>query len=201
MSRQILYPSLLTRLFADCGAVSLAPVGRFCLGHARSLSRADGELVSEPPQCLEPPFHPETKAIRELISGWSAGSPIVTIDLHCPWISGDTSEIIYQPGRKDPEKWAEQQKFGRLLEAVRRGPLPYYQKDDLPFGKAWNVDSNSSDGVSFSKWAQDQPGVRLALGLEIPYANANGVAVTAESARAFGSDLARALKVYLQNTP
>ena len=147
------------------------------------------------------PLYPETQAIRGVISGGSKGPPIVTIDLHCPWIRGDTSEIIYQPGRKDPDKWAEQQKFGRLLEAVRRGPLPYYQKDDLPFGKAWNVDSNTADGVTFSKWAGDQPGVRFALGLEIPYANASGVAVTAESARAFGSDLARALKAYLQNTP
>lgn len=149
----------------------------------------------------EKSLYPETKAIRELIAGWSQGPPIVTIDLHCPWISGDTSEVIYQPGRKDPQKWAEQQKFGQLLESVRRGPLPYYQKDDLPFGKAWNVDSNSSDGLSFSKWAEVQPGVRFALGLEIPYANANGVAVTAESARAFGSDLAWALKAYLEPTP
>ena len=147
------------------------------------------------------PLYPETQAIRRLIAVWEPAIPIVTIDLHCPWISGDTSEMIYQPGRKDPEKWAEQQKFGMLLEAVRRGPLPYYQKDDLPYGKAWNVDSNSADGVTFSKWTQDQPGVRFALGLEIPYANASGVAVTADSARAFGRDLARALKAYLEPMP
>jgi len=143
-------------------------------------------------------LYPETRAIRERMPAWSQGPPMVTIDLHCPWISGDTSETIYQVGRKDPLIWKEQQKFGRLLESIRRGPLPYRQSDDLPFGKAWNTDKNSADGLSFSQWALAQPGVKFAVGLEIPYANAGGVPVTAESARAFGRDLACAIKAYLE---
>lgn len=41
--------------------------------------------------------------------------------------------------------------------------------------------------------------MRLATGMELPYANAGGVEVNAATARLFGPDLGRALSVYLQS--
>jgi hypothetical protein len=142
-------------------------------------------------------LYPETQAIRETILSWGKAPPVVTIDLHCPSISGDSNEVVYQVGSKDPKMWTEQQIFGRLLESACRGLLPYLQSNDVPFGKAWNTEHNFVDGLGFSQWAETLPGVRVAIGMEIPYANASGEAVTAESARQFGRDLARALKAYL----
>ena len=49
-----------------------------------------------------------------------------------------------------------------------------------------------------SRWVGGLPGVIFGTSLEIPYANAAGKAVTAETARAFGRDLAHALRVYLE---
>lgn len=42
------------------------------------------------------------------------------------------------------------------------------------------------------------PGMRLAGSIEIPYANVREQEVTADSARAFGKDLARAIGEYLK---
>ena len=40
--------------------------------------------------------------------------------------------------------------------------------------------------------------MRLATSFEIPYANVKGQTVTADAARAFGADLARAIQTYLR---
>jgi hypothetical protein len=106
--------------------------------------------------------------------------------------------VIYIPGHSDERIWQEQRQFGRLLEEVQRGPLVYRVSDNLPFGKAWNTLGNFSAGRSFSRWAADIEGLRLAATFEIPYANAGGQPVTAESARTFGRSLARAIRVYLE---
>jgi hypothetical protein len=44
-----------------------------------------------------------------------------------------------------------------------------------------------------------QPNVRIGTSVEIPYANVGDTTVTAENARSFGHDLARALTQYLQS--
>lgn len=141
----------------------------------------------------------ETAALRELAPKWSDGKLHVTLDLHCPWIRGKHNEEIYIVGSSDERIWAEQQRFGKILEEVRRGPLPYRAADNLPFGAAWNTGTNYSKGTSCSRWAAGLPSVKLAASFEIPYANARGVAVTADTARAFGSDLAHALCRYLRS--
>jgi len=142
--------------------------------------------------------HPEVAAIRRLVPEWSGGRLAVTLDLHCPHIAGAHNEVIYLVGSSDPAIWEQQQAFGKLLEAVATGPLPYHAKDNLPFGQAWNTGGNFASGKSCSRWAGELPGVRLAASFEIPYANASGVAVTPESARAFGHDLAKAIRGYLE---
>ena len=91
----------------------------------------------------------------------------------------------------------EVRRFARILESSRVGPLPFRAADNLPFGKAWNTGRNYSQGMNFSRWAGTQPGIRFAATVEIPYANVSGQPVTAETARAFGADLARALRTFL----
>jgi hypothetical protein len=52
--------------------------------------------------------------------------------------------------------------------------------------------------MSFKRWAEDLPGISLSSTIEISYANANGTTVTAEGARRFGRDLARAIRRFLE---
>lgn len=146
-------------------------------------------------------IYPETRAIRSKMPAWSGGRPLVAIDLHCPWIRAGENEHIYQVGRENADSWAQQQKFGKMLEEVHRGPLPYRAADDLPFGQKWNTAKNYTAGVSFGRWSEGVPGVCLATTFEIPYANASGAEVNADSARAFGKDLALALRRYLEAIP
>jgi hypothetical protein len=100
-------------------------------------------------------------------------------------------------GTSDPEMWQRQVAFGEVLEDVQRGPLKYQAADNLPFGQAWNTGKNYGDRMSFSMWAAQLKGIGLATSFEIPYANAAGRPVDADSARAFGRDLARAVRQYL----
>ncbi|MFW6155307.1 MAG: peptidase M14 [Planctomycetota bacterium] len=140
----------------------------------------------------------ETAAIREQVPAWSEGRLRVALDLHCPWIRGvEHNERIYIVGSSDPRNWAEQQRFGDLIERHRRGPLPYLAADNLPFGQAWNVGSNEDTGRSFGRWAATLDSVVLAASIELPYAIARETDVTADSARAFGADVATALRHYL----
>jgi hypothetical protein len=49
-------------------------------------------------------------------------------------------------------------------------------------------------------WFSRQPGIRWASTVEIPYANTGGAQpVTADGARAFGRDLAAAMRRYLES--
>ncbi len=145
----------------------------------------------------DPQLYPETSAIRALLPAWGDGKLRAAVDLHCPYIRGPWNEHIYQVGQQQPRVWAEQQRFGRLLESCRRGPLPYRADGDLPFGRGWNTAANYAGGMSFSRWAAGLPGVRLATSIELPYADASGAEVNAATARAFGRDLAEALACHL----
>ena len=142
--------------------------------------------------------HVETAAIREQVPTWAGMKLAVALDLHCPTISGEHNERVYQVGSTDTNVWAQQQAFGKLLEALKPNPLGYRQANDLPYGKAWNTSANFSQGMSFGRWASTLPGVRIAGSIEIPYATASGAEVNAQSARQFGDNLATALAQYLR---
>ncbi len=142
-------------------------------------------------------IYPETRAVRQFVPRWSAGRLRLVADLHCPWIRGRHNEEIYQVGASDPVHAGEQARFGRILEGVRRGELPYRAVDDLPFGVDWNTGANYAAGTTLARWAPGLPEVALATSFEIPYAVAGGVLVTPERARGFGRDFAEAIKEYL----
>ena len=148
----------------------------------------------------EPGLYPETRAIRNFVPGWSAGKLRASFDLHCPSLRGDANEVIFLVGSSIPAIQAEQDRFGKILEEVHQGPLPYRKSDNFPFGKGWNTAAGAAGGTSGSRWAAGLPGIRLATTIEIPYATASKREVTAESARAFGPDLLRAIRRYLEET-
>lgn len=146
-------------------------------------------------------LYPETRALREWLPAWGDGRLRVGIDLHCPWIAGVHNEVIYLVGSPDPETADRQRRFSALLEASARGPLPFRAADYLPYGTAWNTAANFGGGKGFSRWVRELPGVVLGTAIEIPYANAGGAEVNAESARGFGRDLLTALAAYLRGLP
>jgi len=147
---------------------------------------------------LRKSIYRSVKALRQFVPGWSAGRLKVALDLHCPWIRGRHNEVIYLVGSADKAIWAQQRRFGRILEAVRSGPLVYRTADNVPFGTSWNTAGNYKSGKSFSRWAGEQKGMLLASTIEIPYANVGRQTVTPEAARAFGADLMKAVRRYLE---
>ncbi len=141
-------------------------------------------------------LYPSVRALREFVPEWSQGRLRVALDLHCPYVQGQHNEDIYFVGTPDQANWRRVQRLGAVLESVRTGPLPYRREHNLPFGEAWNTYVGPLK--SLARWATELPGMRAASTIEIPYANASGQVVTADSARAFGRDLARALRSYLE---
>ncbi|MFN7139117.1 MAG: M14 family zinc carboxypeptidase, partial [Limisphaerales bacterium] len=143
-------------------------------------------------------LYPETRTLQQLVPTWSEGRLKLALDLHCPSIRGESNEKIYLVGSENPAIWKGQERFGKLLEQVQQGTLPYRATNNLPFGKGWNTSRNYSAGTSGARWAASLPGVQLATTIELPYANASGAEVTAETAREFGQDLLRAIRFYLE---
>jgi len=144
--------------------------------------------------------YPSVVAIRRFVPEWSKDKLKVVLDMHCPYISGRHNEVIYLVGSSNPAVWKQQQKFGEILQSVRQGPLSYSADDNLPFGTAWNTAANYGKQKSCSSWGAELPEVRMATTIEIPYANVGKVTVTPENARAFGKDLAQALRRYLKGS-
>ena len=66
------------------------------------------------------------------------------------------------------------------------------------YGKGWNTPLTDSRLLSFKGWAESLPGQHVGTTIEFPYANVAGHEVTGDSARAFGRDLARALRRYVE---
>jgi len=143
-------------------------------------------------------IYPETAAIRSLVPRWTAGAGVVALDMHCPGLTGEMNENIYFTGREREEVWREVCVLSGILEKTVSGGLPFSAAHNVPFGTAWNVPENYAKGKSFTKWAEELPGAVWAAGIELPYACAGGVAVTAEGMRAFGRDLARAFHRYFE---
>jgi hypothetical protein len=141
-------------------------------------------------------LYPETAAVRALVPAWAKGRLRVALDLHCPWLRGKNNEAVYLVGSPSEGIWAEQQRFSAILEKTRCGELPFHPDDNIPYGRDWNVAGSYVQGKTFARWAAELPGISLASTLEIPYANARGAEVNADTARHLGGDLGRAIALY-----
>jgi hypothetical protein len=143
-------------------------------------------------------IYPEVRALRGWATDWFASAKIgLLIDLHCPWIRGGRNQEVYFVGNEEPVIWKRVQDFATVLEKGIRGTLPYRAANNLPFGEDWNTASNYIQGRACTQWAVTLPQMHFATSLEIPYADAGGVAVTPQRSRELGEDIAAALREYL----
>jgi hypothetical protein len=143
-------------------------------------------------------LYPEVRTLRQKIPEWSGGRLRIALDIHCPSVRGADHEKIHFVGVEDAEVWKQVLRLSSILEETARGPLPFRSSGNVPWGTSWNLPSNLKSFKSFALWASGLPGIGIATTVEIPYANALGGTVTAESARALGTDLARAMRLYLE---
>jgi len=139
------------------------------------------------------PLYPEIAALMK--RGTALQDRVVAVmDMHCPWIRGEWNDRAYFVGPNHEEFWNKQRQFAAILARTQTGPIRFREQDCLPFGTAWNTGGNWTQGKSCAAWAREAfPNADLVASLELAYADALGVEVTAASARAFGRDLARAL--------
>ena len=135
-----------------------------------------------------------TRLLRKAMQQ-NGGPPVtVALDMHCPYIR-DTR--IYFAGGPTGRNQVNTDRLCRLLEQVQTGALRYQPEHNLPFGTGWNAAGTYAGRKSFALWAEELPGNRIATTVELPYASVGSAAVTAKTARAFGRDLARALRLFL----
>lgn len=137
-------------------------------------------------------IYPETAAIRDLTQG-QADRLTVALDLHCPYSKNHRVELIGGPGEVAQ---AQLDEFAAILASVHECPLPFTAAHTVPFGTSWNT--GASIGRSFSNWMRAMPRIAVANALETPYADAEGVEITPQSARLLGRDLAAAVAAKLQ---
>ena len=173
--------------FVDYDGVQAGDQGKYRLPHDHN--RDYSEFI-----------YPETRALTAWVGAHARGRLDAFVDLHCPWIRGDYNEFVYTP-RKDPKivpETAREDRFSELLEKVQSGALAYKAAHDLPFGQRWNKGVNYEQGWSSVIWAcHNVKGLKVCRSMEIPFANASGIVVTPERCRAFGRDLALALRALL----
>jgi len=159
-------------------------------------------------------IYPEIQAITSQAPEWSDGKPLFFLDMHCPGLRGGsegnapekgTSEYLYFVGI-NPEVYTgnfdeKLLRFGTILETEKKGTIPYQASFNLPYGISWNTASNykTPDLQKADEFGATLPNSIFSGAIEIPFANASGVEVNADSARKLGNDLARAIRMYLEN--
>lgn len=141
------------------------------------------------------PLYPEVAAAMRL----GAQSNIAAfLDLHCPMVHGPWDQRLYLVGSPLPIVAAGQDAFMEAFVQIRQGPIHAHGEGVLPFGQAWNTNTNFHAGRCAAIWAGEAfPGARIVASFEVPYANAEGTEVTAATARQLGRDLAAALLAHL----
>ncbi len=148
-------------------------------------------------------IYPTVAALRKKVPEWSGGRLRFALEMQCTGRVGRCDEIIHAFGAAPYGSDPERDRFGKMIEAVQKGPLRFRNEDYGPCvevaRKGWQP-RYASPRRNFCEWAQELPGVRLASGIAIPYATASGEEVTVAGARGFGHDLARAIRRYLQET-
>ena len=143
-------------------------------------------------------IHESTKAMRAFGETWSDNKLKFALDIHCPTLKGPDSGVVYFVGTKDEENWKRILRLCEILESTQNGPLHFQAQDNMPYGKGWNKDSSFTAGRTCGGWARGLPGIYAAATIEVSYSNVHGTAVSADNARAFGHDLARAIRKFLE---
>ncbi|MBR2372948.1 MAG: hypothetical protein IKA87_01820 [Lentisphaeria bacterium] len=141
----------------------------------------------------EQPIYPEVKAIQDFLLSKKL---FFTMDLHCPWIySGIHNETVYFPGPEEAIHEELLKIFAQILEKHAPAEAPFFAVNNLPFGTGWNTKSNYQ-GLTCSAWIRKMCAPQFAQSIEIPYAIASGVQLTADSVRALGRAIAESIIEY-----
>ncbi len=148
------------------------------------------------------PLYSEVAALKARLPVWSAGRPLVFLDIHDPALKGDIHEslVFLEPAEQD-----QAERLGRLttiLERDMQGTILISRQNILKFGVGYNNIKSENGSAPYSAgWARLLPNILLGLSVELPYANSGGCEVNADSTREFGRDLAAGLKTFLQELP
>ena len=142
----------------------------------------------------DPALYPETVALRKLILEEKTD---FVLDLHCPWIFGDTNEETYMVGTGNEKMDRAMDRFADILESVRVPEAPYFKKNNIPFGTSWNTANNYIQGRTIKHYAAQLPFVSCAQTIEIPFANFGDVTVDHEAMLRYGEAIAHAVLLYL----
>ena len=150
-------------------------------------------------------IYPEVAAIMKMLTAWK---PSAVIDLHCPWLRGDwnqkdnSNEYIYMVGLKDARFAACQRRLGELLEKCQTSGVGYAADDNYGFGRGWNKGTNYKQGSTVILWTTRAfPTIPVTTCIEIPFANSRFTTLEPPKFRAFGHDVATALRAYLTDCP
>ncbi len=144
-------------------------------------------------------IHPEIAAITSLVPEWGKGKRLFLHDFHCPWNRSDINEILYYPGPENVYMAAQLKRFADILTEKQKGSvIPYQESNNLPFGKSWNVGTGNSRHMMFRQWCDSLPNAFFGNTIEIPYANAGGAPATVESVRQLGHNMARTMRVFIE---
>ncbi|MGI6574142.1 MAG: M14 family zinc carboxypeptidase [Fermentimonas sp.] len=158
-------------------------------------------------------IYPEIKAITMQVPKWIGNKPLFFLDMHCPWLRGGSdgdhpdkgNEFVFFTGNdpaSDTGNFVEKlHRFSTILELSNKGNIPYKVSFNLLFGTSWNTAANrkSPDLQSSTDWGRTLPNAVFASSIEIPFANASGVVVDAQSSHELGQNLAIAIKIYLES--
>lgn len=159
-------------------------------------------------------IYPEINAITMQVPEWTDNKPVFFLDMHCPWLRGGSdgdhpdkgNEFVFFTGNdpaNDTGNFVEKlHRFSSILELSNKGgSIPYRASFNLLYGSSWNTAANRKkpDFQSSKDWGRTLPNAVFASSIEIPFANASGVVVDAETGRELGNNLAIAIKIYLES--
>ncbi len=139
------------------------------------------------------PIYPSVQAVMKFLPAWSEGKLRIALDLHDPFIRDNKIFWVHNP---DEPYRANTRAFLAHLDAVQQGPLKYSPAND----KVWPSNWKGWDKTPMA-WFRTLPGVTVSTALELPYSTNAGMQVTPERCRAFGHDIARAIRRYLLTDP
>lgn len=141
---------------------------------------------------INEPLYASTRALMQLLR--DEQRPIIaSMDVHCPWIRDGINEELATVGI--PQPWQEDlDQFMTLLEQSQSGILKFSANNCTPHGYEWNQGTSPS----FNRFMQENFPQSVSFALEIPYAQAGRQPMSVAGARAFGSDVARAASLYME---
>lgn len=146
----------------------------------------------------EHPIYPEVRAIQKRLAGKDV---FFLFDMHCPWIYGDCNEAIYLVGPQDKVYEEKMLFFSQILEKNSPPEAPFFTKDNVLYGMAWNTGANWTQGLNAAEWGRQCVKAAFSNSIEIPYANAGDITLTADSVRASGRAIAKSILEYDQTCP